>query len=54
LPLQTPPLQQRNFKIEAFLDGKEFLYRNHAEQILFRTGSLPSNKHLASNDCVRQ
>jgi tetratricopeptide (TPR) repeat protein len=37
LPLQTPKLEQRDFKIEAFLDGKEFLYRNNAEQILFRT-----------------
>jgi hypothetical protein len=37
LPLQTPKLEQRNFKIEAFLDGKEFLYRNNADQILFRT-----------------
>jgi hypothetical protein len=37
LPLQTPPLEDRYFKVEAFLDGKEFLYQNDAEMILFRT-----------------
>ena len=37
LKLQTPKLQDRDFKIEAFLDGKEFLYKNDADMILFRT-----------------
>ncbi|HEY2971824.1 MAG TPA: glycosyltransferase family 39 protein [Pyrinomonadaceae bacterium] len=37
LPLQTPKLQDRNFKVEAFMDGKEFLYQNDADMILFRT-----------------
>ncbi len=37
LPLKTPELQARDFKIEAFLDGKDFLYQNDAGLILFRT-----------------
>jgi tetratricopeptide (TPR) repeat protein len=37
LPLKTPELQDRYFKEEAFLDGKDFLYRNDADLILFRT-----------------
>jgi Dolichyl-phosphate-mannose-protein mannosyltransferase len=37
LPLRVPEVQDRNFKIEAFLDGKDFLYRNDADAILFRT-----------------
>ena len=36
-PLNTPELGGRYFKEEAFLDGKDFLYRNDAEKILFRT-----------------
>jgi len=35
--LRVPELQERYFKEEAFLDGKEFLYRNDADAILFRT-----------------
>jgi tetratricopeptide (TPR) repeat protein len=35
--LRVPELQNRYFKEEAFLDGKEFLYRNDADAILFRT-----------------
>jgi hypothetical protein len=34
---QTPPLEERFFKEDAFLRGKEFLYQNDAEQILART-----------------
>ena len=34
---KLPALQNRFFKEEAFLGGKEFLYQNNAEQILFRT-----------------
>ncbi len=37
LPLHTPKLQDRDFKLEAFLDGREFLYQNDADMILFRT-----------------
>jgi len=36
-PLKVPELQQRYFKEEAFLGGKDFLYRNDADAILFRT-----------------
>src|SRR5215210_5617927 len=35
-PLEVPELQNRYFKEEAFLGGKEFLYRNDADAILFR------------------
>lgn len=34
---KPPELMDRNFKEEAFLGGKQFLYQNNAEQILFRT-----------------
>jgi len=37
LPLQTPKLQERYFKTEAFVDGRDFLYQNDADMILFRT-----------------
>src|SRR6266850_7305187 len=37
LPLKVPTLQDRFFKEEAFLDGKDFLYKNDADMILFRT-----------------
>ena len=39
LPLhpKTPALEERFFKEDAFLRGKEFLYQNDAEQILART-----------------
>jgi len=36
-PLKTPELQDRYFKEEAFIDGKDFLYGNDAEKILWRT-----------------
>ena len=35
--LKTPELQDRYFKEEAFVDGKDFLYGNDAEKILWRT-----------------
>jgi 4-amino-4-deoxy-L-arabinose transferase-like glycosyltransferase len=35
--LKTPKLEGRHFKEEAFLRGKDFLYQNDAETILFRT-----------------
>jgi hypothetical protein len=36
MPLKVPALQGRNFKIEAFLSGKDFLFKNDADRILFR------------------
>jgi hypothetical protein len=36
MPLKTPHIQQRNFKIEAYLDGKDLLFKNNANQILRR------------------
>ena len=35
--LKTPELQDRYFKEEAFVGGKDFLYQNDADGILFRT-----------------
>jgi len=37
LPLKSPELQDRYFKEEAFLGGKDFLYKNDPDLILFRT-----------------
>jgi 4-amino-4-deoxy-L-arabinose transferase-like glycosyltransferase len=37
LPLKVPTLQDRYFKEEAFLGGKDFLYQNDADMILFVT-----------------
>lgn len=37
MSLKVPELQNRFFKEEAFLDGKDFLYRNDPDAILFRT-----------------
>jgi 4-amino-4-deoxy-L-arabinose transferase-like glycosyltransferase len=37
LPLKVPKLQDRYFKEEAFLGGKDFLYQNNADMLLFRT-----------------
>ena len=34
---KSPPLEERFFKEDAFLRGKEFLYQNDPEQILART-----------------
>src|SRR5258705_7600110 len=36
LPLNMPVLQNRNFKHEAFLGGKDFLFKNDADKMLFR------------------
>jgi Dolichyl-phosphate-mannose-protein mannosyltransferase len=36
-PIKTPKLEDRYFKEEAFLGGKEFLYQNDADSILLRT-----------------
>lgn len=37
VPLNVPELQNRFFKEDAFLGGKDFLYRNDADAILIRT-----------------
>jgi hypothetical protein len=36
MPLRIPALQNRNFKQEAFLGGKEFVFKNDADTMLFR------------------
>ena len=36
LPLKVPELQKRNFKIEAFLGGRDFLFKNDANTVLLR------------------
>lgn len=36
-PLKTPKLENRYFKEDAFLGGKDFLYQNDADNILLRT-----------------
>jgi 4-amino-4-deoxy-L-arabinose transferase-like glycosyltransferase len=36
-PLKTPQLDNRYFKEDAFVGGKDFLYQNDAESILLRT-----------------
>ena len=36
MDLKVPPLQGREFKHEAFLDGKEFVFGNDADKLLLR------------------
>jgi 4-amino-4-deoxy-L-arabinose transferase-like glycosyltransferase len=36
MPLKIPPLQDRMFKHEAFLGGKDFFFKNDANAMLFR------------------
>jgi hypothetical protein len=36
MSLKVPALQNRNFKQEAFLGGKDFLFKNDADTMLFR------------------
>ena len=36
MQLQTPPLQGRSFKIEAFLNGKDFVFKNDFNQVIWR------------------
>src|SRR5688500_2705320 len=45
-PLKTPQLQDRYFKEEAFLGGKDFLYQNDADKILFRTRMMAATVTL--------
>jgi hypothetical protein len=37
LPLTVPPSQDQFFKRDAMIGGREFLFKNDADQILFRT-----------------
>ncbi len=36
MDLKVPPLQGREFKHEAFLNGKDFVFGNDADKLLFR------------------
>jgi hypothetical protein len=45
--LKIPALQDRFFKTEAFLDGKDFLFKNDANAILFRARMAASIFTLA-------
>ena len=36
MPLRVPPLQGRPSQTEAFLDGKDFIFQNDADRLLFR------------------
>jgi 4-amino-4-deoxy-L-arabinose transferase-like glycosyltransferase len=49
LPLRVPEIQRRNFKIEAFLDGKDFVAWNDPDRLLFRVrmAALPLTLLLA-------
>ncbi len=47
MPLRVPPIQNRDFKIEACLDGKAFLFKNNADAILNRTRLMASLVTLA-------
>ena len=42
MQLKVPPLQRRNFKHEAFLGGKDFLFKNDADTMLFRARMMAS------------
>ena len=36
LPLKVPTIRDRDFKVEAFLDGKDFIFKNDANTLVFR------------------
>lgn len=42
MQLKVPELQRRNFKHEAFLGGKDFLFKNDANTMLFRARMMAS------------
>jgi 4-amino-4-deoxy-L-arabinose transferase-like glycosyltransferase len=46
MPLRMPALQNREFKHEAFLGGKEFLFKNDADTMLFRARMAASSLTL--------
>src|SRR5450755_72886 len=43
MQLKVPALQRRNFKHEAFLGGKDFLFKNDADTMLFRARMMASS-----------
>ena len=54
MPLTLPPLQNRNFKHEAFLGGKDFIFKNNVDASAGRlvlvglaTGLALASKHTA-------
>ena len=47
MKLAVPKLHQRDFKVEAFLDGRDFVYGNDADTILARTRTAASVFALA-------
>ncbi|MGO9096405.1 MAG: ArnT family glycosyltransferase [Bryobacteraceae bacterium] len=47
MKLAVPKLRQRDFKVEAFLDGREFVFGNDADTILARTRTAASIFALA-------
>ena len=42
MDLKVPPLQRREFKHEAFLNGKDFVFGNDADKLLFRARMMAS------------
>ncbi len=46
LPLQVPRLQGRSFQTECFFDGKDFVFKNNAGQMLFRARMAASTLTL--------
>ncbi len=42
MDLKVPPLQGREFKHEAFLNGKDFVFGNDADKLLFRARMMAS------------
>lgn len=42
MPLKVPPLQDRFFMTEAFLGGKDLLYDNDADAVLWRAHVVPA------------
>jgi tetratricopeptide (TPR) repeat protein len=50
--LFVPPLQGRSEQTEAFLDGKDFVFRNDADKLLFRARMASAIFMLALAICV--
>ena len=42
MPLKVPEVRNRFFMHEAFLDGKDFLFRNDADAMMFRARMMAS------------
>jgi hypothetical protein len=49
-PLTMPKLEDRFFKEEAFVGGKQFLYQNNADDILLRTRLAAATLRFFSPD----